>query len=383
MIISGDTFEALIVGGNHVNSLTMIRCFGEYFGTVSVVLHDCSKSDFARSRYVRSILYVNDDSELVMALNHYSKNANHIIVISCSDWSAHVIDEHRDELSSSLCVFQTGRKGDVNYYMNKWNQIDLAKSCGMKVPASCFVNESVSGENYSVISFPCIVKPISSWKVGKNIRICQSKEDLSNVLSDVDFGGSLIQTMVDNKYEIVIPGFAVDKRVFLPGVVRKIRNIAGGTTYANILPFGPEHDRIKQCAEKMIIKMSYQGFFGIECIFDGEDFVFIEVNLRNDATFYAMHKAGFNIPSNYCDALYFKCISSNAQIRSLFSMSEIYDFAFVFRREISIWRWMWEYKKSSCKYVWALNDIILSVILWWKYFSSIAQNKTRKWLRDD
>ena len=145
MLLNGETYNALIVGGNHVNPLTMIRCFGIFFGKVSVILHSCTKSNFSSSRYIECISYAKNETDLIKLLNAHSRT-NHCIVITCSDWSAHVIDAYRDQLSSSLLIFQTEMMGGINYYMNKWNQMGLAKECGMKVPDSVFVDEKSTDE---------------------------------------------------------------------------------------------------------------------------------------------------------------------------------------------------------------------------------------------
>ena len=381
MIHSGETYSAIIVGGNHISSLTMIRCFGKFLGKVSVVLHGCSKCNFSSSRYIDRISYASNEIDLVNVLNDYSKT-NHCIVITCSDWSAHVIDECRDQLSPSLLIFQTETKGGINRYMNKWNQIGLAKECGMKVPNSAFVDDNTTG-GIDRLSFPCIVKPLYSWMVGKNVRICQSENNLKDDLSNVDNGGSIVQSLVNNDYEIVVPGFSAGNCVFLPGIVRKIRDVAGGTTYSKIIPFGCEHERLKHCVEKMIRSMSYRGFFGVECIFDGDDYVFIEVNLRNDATFYTMYKAGYDIPRIYCEALLSKDGSSINQspTQSIYAMSEISDFAFVFRKQISLCRWWKELRKSSCTYVWDSSDIHPCVSMWCEYFRCVIVNKWKKFFK--
>ena len=375
MIHNGETYSAIVVGGNHVNSLTMIRCFGKFFDKVLVVLHGCAKCNFSSSRYIERVSYATNEIDLVNILNDYSRT-NHCVVITCSDWSAHVLDAYRDQLSPSLLIFQTETKGGIDHYMNKWNQIGLAKECGMKVPNSEFVPENTTG-NFERFSFPCIVKPLYSWMVGKNVRICQSEENLKEALSNVDNGGSIVQSLVNKKHEIVVPGFSVGDCVFLPGIVRKIRDVAGGTTYSRIIPFGCEHERLKHCVEKMISSMSYRGCFGVECIFDGDDYVFIEVNLRNDATFYTMYKAGFDIPRIYCEALLSKDASSIEQspIQSIYAMSEISDFVFVFRKQVSLFGWWKELRKSSCKYVWDSNDIRLCVSMWCEYFRGVFVNK--------
>ena len=130
----------------------------------------------------------------------------------------------------------------------------------------------------------------------------------------------------------------------------------------------------------MIKSMSYRGFFGVECIFDGDDYVFIEVNLRNDATFYTMYKAGFDIPQIYCESLLSKDASSIVQspIHSIFAMSEISDFAFVFRKQISLCAWWKELKKSSCTYVWDSRDIRPALSMWRTYLMNTVNNKWNK-----
>ena len=108
--------------------------------------------------------------------------------------------------------------------------------------------------------------------------------------------------------------------------------------------------------------MKYQGLFGIELIRGKHDYYFIEVNLRNDATTYAIAVAGFNLPLAFwklCNGENVESIMRN-EVRQINAMVEFEDFNFVLKRKVSLFRWIREYRLSECKYFHSDTDIEVS-----------------------
>ena len=107
----------------------------------------------------------------------------------------------------------------------------------------------------------------------------------------------------------------------------------------------------------MIKEIGYQGLWGIECIKQGDDYFFLELNMRNDATTYSMKTAGVNLPY-----LYFKLVDSPEveleikSVRLINSIVEFNDFNFVLKGKVGLIKWYREYKGAECKYFHSVED---------------------------
>ena len=104
--------------------------------------------------------------------------------------------------------------------------------------------------------------------------------------------------------------------------------------------------------------MAYKGLFGIELLKKGDKYYFVEVNLRNDATTYAVCVAGCNLPmaywklSNHDNA---DAILSNP-INQINSIVEFNDFVHVLKRQVSLKAWIKQKKTAKCNYCFSPVD---------------------------
>ena len=108
----------------------------------------------------------------------------------------------------------------------------------------------------------------------------------------------------------------------------------------------------------MIKEIEYQGLWGIECIKQGDDYFFLELNMRNDATTYAMKVAGVNLPYMYQQMV--RGIDNEPTVntvRTINSIVEFNDFNFVLKRNIGLFKWIKEYKGAECKYFHSETDL--------------------------
>ena len=105
----------------------------------------------------------------------------------------------------------------------------------------------------------------------------------------------------------------------------------------------------------MLRKIGYEGLFGVEAIFDGNKYVFIELNLRNDATCYSMAVAGANLPAMYIDYILGNKMVLH-DISEITSMVESQDFSHVLRREIGFSQWVKEFRSAKCKFLYNKRD---------------------------
>jgi len=104
--------------------------------------------------------------------------------------------------------------------------------------------------------------------------------------------------------------------------------------------------------------LNYEGLFGIELIKSKENYYFIEINLRNDATTYSLAVAGVNLPLMY----YNLCSGTNSidetifEVRTIFSIVEIVDFSNVVHRRIHFLEWFKQLRQAECRYYFSKED---------------------------
>jgi len=291
--------EIIVIGASHHNTLSVVRCIGEVFGQIELILVGCKRSYVSKSKYVSNATFLSDYNALYLWAKE-NKSTTTPIIVSCADGVSQVFDAHYEELRHHYVFFNAGKDGKLTYYMNKQNQVELAKEVGFLTPDSvCYTNtDNVSGFK----TYPCIVKPLQSYLGGKKIWECKTAKELQNAIKAAPEGVLLqVQELVNNEHEIVLPGLITKDAIYVPGYILKHRDFLGGTTYSSVKKHNSYTNYLVACSETMLRKIGYEGLFGVEAMFDGNKYVFIELNLRNDATCYSMCVAGVNLPAMYID----------------------------------------------------------------------------------
>lgn len=343
--------KTIIIGTNHHNTLSMVRSFGEEGEKVILYIYGAKKSYIASSIYVESVSFFKSAPDSIDAVSSYYKQTGEKpVIIACSDEISSLMDKRYDELISKCYFFNAGEAGRITSFMDKQKQLELAKKCGFAVPNS--VDVLPQNVNIDKVKYPCFVKPKASIFGGKNIAVCTSKNELKSVLTKYNPRFHvLVQDYIRKEYEIVILGLSVSGKIFIPGFIQKHREAKGGTTYASVRDVSELDRKIVDACKQLINEVGYQGLWGIECIKQNEDYFFLELNMRNDATTYAMKVAGANLPLIYqqkVSGIYNEPPVSS--VRSINSMVEFNDFNFVLKRRVGLFKWIREYKGSECKY---------------------------------
>ncbi|MCH3941587.1 MAG: ATP-grasp domain-containing protein [Bacteroidales bacterium] len=350
------TNNLVIIGTSHHNTYSMIRCFGENGVNPDIILCGNRDSYILRSRYINNHYTATDAQE---ALNILRDNYENAVVIACADDIASQMDRDYDNLRRHYEFFNCGRNGRLTAFMNKSKQIDIAKQTGLKVPVTL---EATSTDILlQKIPYPCIIRPIESIHGGKNIQICYTEGDLTKALKAFDNKVKLlVQEFVIKDYEIVLVGLSIANEIILPAYIHKIRDTKGGTTYSLVKPTTDIPKSVLDSCVELVRRIGYNGLFGIEIMCKGDDFYFVEINLRNDATTYAVSVAGCNLPLAYWKKCQGKNINDivSSPIRHISSIVEFNDFVFVLKREVGLKKWMREYRASDCKYFYSPNDPI-------------------------
>lgn len=346
--------KVIVIGTAHHNTLGMIRCLGMAGFKTDLILIGGVKKFLTHSRYLNKVHLLDDLKDLENCLTaNYSKLTESPIIISCSDAVASYLDTKYEEIKNSFHFFHSGEANRVTKYMDKQCQVALANDVGIRTPHSYIFKGDVSKTVY-----PCLLKPVQSINGGKQVLICRNEDELQQGLLSFDKSVEvLVQQFVRKEHEVVILGLSVNGKIIIPGYILKHRDFDGGTLYSTVKPISSFPSNIIQSCKDMIQAMAYEGLFGIELIYSEGHYYFIECNLRNDATTYALAVAGVNLPE-----LYVKAKSENAVLTVTYSVKEIQSMVefndFKHRKEfgVSMFQWLKEYFNSSCKYYFNWRD---------------------------
>lgn len=336
----------------------MVRCLGSEDLLVELVVVGGTSGCAAKSKYVNHIWRLDNINDIIPFFVNYCKNeVGEVVVISCDDATTTILDEHANELVDNCACFHTNRQGDLSYYMNKLNQVGLAKQIGYNVPESVIYGEDSFKDFYH---YPCIIKPLESIHGGKKIEICKNEIELKDCISDFSLGDMiLIQQYVKRDKELVVLGMSSNYETTISACIEKIRDNKGGTTYSKVCGIESLPTEIVNYSEEIIKRIGYYGLFGIELIKSGDIFFFIEINLRNDATCYSLAKAGLNLPIKWVmDSVGSEIPNSHELvIREIYSMVELKDFKSMLKGEVSLRKWLQQLCSSECLYYFDSQDI--------------------------
>lgn len=170
----------IIIGGNHHNTLGVIRALGYKGINSTVVLVTGEKKPYVSySKYITKCVLLNSTKEIVPFLLNYAKFIkSKTVVFSCADFVTSELDNAFDSLKDFFYLPTASEQGVCNHYMNKDIMVELAERVGIGHPKSWIVEED-SNVDFSNISIPCIVKPLASILGSKaDIRIIRDKDTL-------------------------------------------------------------------------------------------------------------------------------------------------------------------------------------------------------------
>lgn len=346
--------KILVVGVIHHNTLGMVRCLGCAGYQVDLIL--VGKNGYlSKSKYVKRIIVINDESEIIDILkNNYSNEDTKTIVIACTDKVGSVLDLNYSKLKDSFLFFNCGEDGKATYFMNKQVQVDLANSVGITTPCSY----EYKGELQRTI-YPCLLKPVQSINGGKKVIICNNESELRIGLSSFSKQDVvLVQQFIKKEYEIVVLGCSTSKGVIIPGYIMKHRDFDGGTLFSTVCPIEELSSKFVEKCKKMIETMNYSGLFGIEFIKCNNQYYFIEANLRNDATTYALAVAGANLPEYYVNSFSKENNKTLVVTKRIDAIVEFNDYKHRKDYNVGLCSWLKQYFSSKCKYYWNCKDPI-------------------------
>ena len=312
--------QVIVVGGNHHNTLAILRSLGEKSIKSKLIVITGDKKPFVSySKYISSCIVLSSYDGIKDAMFKLKTDKEKPVVIACSDIVSSYLDQNRDELSQHFILPCADIQGRITTLMDKDTMAHLAVECGIIIPKSWVVDT----KNYDVEQFdyPCIIKPLASIEGSKtDIYICENKEELAKRISEVKCQKVQIQKFIDKDIEFQLIGCSLNggETVIIPG--------------ASVI-------------------LRYSGLFSLEFLRgkDGRDY-FMEINFRNDGNSICVTASGMNLP--YIWYLYNCGLSYSEELcydkmKEVIVMPEFDDFANVKNRTISLWHWLKDIKRTD------------------------------------
>ena len=345
--------EVFVIGGNHHNTLGVLRSLGYKGINSNLILVGNEKRPYTQfSRYIKRIVKVEDDSAVIDYLLKEQANVEHAVVIACSDGVSSELDLHREALKEHFSIPGADIQGRLTAIMDKESMSELGRRIGFNVPQSWLV-ETIQDINDVV--YPCITKPILSKDGHKSdIKICHTKEDLTMIINEGSCYKYQVQKFIEKDFEYQLIGLSLNggEELIIPGVSRCIRPCPGTNTgylhYESLESFNAPIDLCKQ----FVREVGYSGLFSIEFLRDrsGVDY-FMEMNFRNDGNAICVTASGINLPYIWYLANtkggYKKELESST-FKPVYVMPEFADFKnFVINRKIPLSQWITDIIKTD------------------------------------
>lgn len=341
----------VVIGGDHHNTLGVIRSLGERGVTSDLILISDEKRTFVNaSKYVnRYYIFKNNEDIVNCLITNYSSKDIKPIVVCCSDSASGVIDDNIDRLHGFCLLPGAGKQSAISALMSKKRMAELAVEIGLKIPVTTYVQDIDS--DLPRIPIPCIIKPLESRKGCKSeIAICRTYEELDAYSKSHDIRNDQIQGFIDKDFEYQLIGCSTKNEVIIPGVSKILRPCKGSnTSFLQYIPMEKEFCEIEKCKE-FVRRTGYHGLFSMEFLRDkdGKDY-FMEINFRNDGNAICVTAAGMSLPYIW----YLDCIGEDysqeryKHINPVFVMPDMAELKLLLTRQISLKEYISDFKQTN------------------------------------
>ena len=356
----------IVIGVEHYNTTGLIRSLGEAgINPVYIAIKNKCKIS-STSKYISKCHFVNDVEEgYALLMNEYGKTYKDYekpIVYCIDDTCMSFLDYHYEEMVDRFVFFNAGEKGRINFYMDKYNILKLAKKCGLNILETKVCKR---GEIPLDVSYPIITKSISPVVGGhkSDVFICKDSIELVEAYKNIKAETVLIQRFIEKENECEIDGISINhgNDVLHTMKIQYNYNIEGYySPYMTVDNFTDVS--IDIALKKMICEIGFEGIYQAEFLIDKEgNWFFSEINFRNSTWSYASTVAGMNLPYLFYKSTKQRFIPVDAlvTIREPFTaMVEPIDYQKrVVERGMDKIEWLKDVLNCRCHYYYNKNDM--------------------------
>lgn len=349
-----DKIKVIVIGGNHHNTLGVLRSLGEKGLFPELILVTSCKRPYVKySRYIYDYCQLSKWDDVLLELENRKCRYNGLkpVIISCADLATYYLDSNYDELVDYYCLPLGRSQGEISKAMDKMEMKRMAEKVELNVPYTYSLDELKLG----MVEFPIIIKPLSSIEGSKSdIKIVKSAYELSEYMCLYKDKHLIAQNFIDKQVEFQFIGCSLDKEnIIIPGVSIILRQPKETNTgYLKYVPFSEfsENGLLQRCIS-FIREIGYTGLFSMEFLRDkcGNDY-FMEINFRNDGNSICVTEAGVNLP--YIWYAYNSCLEYKEEIQkpihSVYVMPEFSDLKVAMRLyNKSIFNWIDDVRKTN------------------------------------
>lgn len=387
--------SVIVFGGDHHNTLGVIRALGKSGLPFSVLIHDTRTDNplicCRYSRYIHKNLDVisNNETEILQYFQGHSLEGQKIPVITTSDFAAYIIDKNYNQLSEHYILPSIQESGGtICKYMDKFAQKKLSELYGIPMAKTWVVhpdNLDVSCE--SDISLPCICKPVVSAEGSKSdIRVAHTFDEyisIMGVLSERGYDAVLVQEFLNMEYEVVVTGCRTGtskELIYLPlKKVRRYPKEGGSLTYAESISASQELEKISKVL-RVLESIEYNGLFDVEIFKVGDEYYLNEINFRNSGNACTLTGNGVNIAEIWMkDAMGFDISDLNKDVgKQICFMDFIGEIMLILRESESIIALLKSYRDVNTFAKFDMHDLPGSVVWVFSLFRGIFQKFIQK-----
>lgn len=359
--------KVVVFCGNGYHSLGLIRSLGEggYRPECYCFGHKCDL--FLSSRYIsKGRKFESAEAVLNFLLSDYPCSENKPILMTIPDVPAYLVDNHQDQLMRKFVLMKAGEQGKIGFWMDKRNQIQMAKKHGLPIP---WIIEMTKDEAIpDSINYPVFTKSISTIYGGKcDEGICRNKEELEKKQESIVSNRFFVMEFIQKKYEINYFGMALKGKVYLD-YNNKISRFTEGAFgyYGDIMK--SEHDDIWRKCVSMMREIGYDGLFDIEFLEDVNGrLYFMEINFRVDGGIYKV-TPGVNLPVEWVRLVNVpqEDLPEALQTKKkhFTGMTEVQDFkSSVVHGSMNPLKWLWQFFRTDKYMLLNLKDP-MPVLVW-------------------
>ena len=292
--------KCIVFAIDHYNPLGIVRSLGRAGITPDLIVTKGKADLMAQSRYAGTVHKadsVEDGYRLLLKEYSYEQGNKKPFIFCSDDKTIGYMDLHYNEIKDSFILFNAGKQGRINEYMDKFNILQCAQKNGLKILSTRVCHK---GEIPEDLEYPIITKAISptsgAWK--GDVFICHSANELEAAYSKIKSETVLVQKFIEKKNEYCLEGFSIDHgRQVCITIASTYNYLLTGYYSPYMTVRNMTNEAVRKALEGMFADIGFEGVFETEFLVDQNDeLYFSEINFRNSTWSWASTIAGMNLP---------------------------------------------------------------------------------------